>query len=170
MLFRSTQATAALQQQDLLLSASHCPQELTFPALTYDSRAVSPGALFICKGLGFKPEYLQKALEAGAACYVAEQPYDENTPALIVRDVRKALSVLAAEYYGHPAEQLTLIGLTGTKGKTTTTYFVKNILDTALGHRTAVLSTVEMYTGGESTEAHLTTPESLELQIGRAHV
>ena len=107
---------------------------------------------------------LQKALEAGAACYVAEQPYDNAAPALLVSDVRRALSVLAAEYYGHPAEQLTLIGLTGTKGKTTTTYFIKNILDTALGHRTAVLSTVEMYTGGESTEAHLTTPESLELQ------
>ena len=107
---------------------------------------------------------LQKALEAGAACYVAEQPYDNAAPALLVSNVRRALSVLAAEYYGHPAEQLTLIGLTGTKGKTTTTYFIKNILDTAFGHRTAVLSTVEMYTGGESTEAHLTTPESLELQ------
>lgn len=159
-----SRATAALRQHGLLLSAPHCPQELTFPALTYDSRAVAPGALFVCKGLNFKPEYLQKALEAGAACYVAEQPYDNAAPALLVSDVRRALSVLAAEYYGHPAEQLTLIGLTGTKGKTTTTYFIKNILDTALGHRTAVLSTVEMYTGGESTEAHLTTPESLELQ------
>lgn len=159
-----SRATAALRQHGLLLSAPHCPQELTFPALTYDSRAVAPGALFVCKGLNFKPEYLQKALEAGAACYVAEQTYDNAAPALLVSDVRRALSVLAAEYYGHPAEQLTLIGLTGTKGKTTTTYFIKNILDTALGHRTAVLSTVEMYTGGESTEAHLTTPESLELQ------
>ena len=113
-----SRATAALRQHGLLLSAPHCPQELTFPALTYDSRAVTPGALFVCKGLNFKPEYLQKALEAGAACYVAEQPYDNAAPALLVSDVRRALSVLAAEYYGHPAEQLTLIGLTGTKGNT----------------------------------------------------
>ena len=145
-----SRATAALRQHGLLLSAPHCPQERTFPALTYDSRAVAPGARVVCKGRHLKPEYLQKALEAGAACYVAEQPYDNAAPALLVSDVRRALSVLAAEYYGHPAEQLTLIGLTGTKGKTTTTYFIKNILDTALGHRTAVLSTVEMYTGGES--------------------
>ena len=159
-----SRAQAALRRHDLLIDALCCPEELTFPVLTYDSRAVCSGALFICKGLNFKPEYLQKALASGAACYVAEQPYADHVPALIVRDVRKALSVLAAEYYNHPAERLTLIGLTGTKGKTTTTYFIKSILDTALGHRTAVLSTVEMYTGGEAEEAHLTTPESLELQ------
>lgn len=89
-----SRATAALRQHGLLLSAPHCPQELTFPALTYDSRAVAPGALFVCKGLNFKPEYLQKALEAGAACYVAEQTYDNAAPALLVSDVRRALSVL----------------------------------------------------------------------------
>ena len=157
-------AKAVLRQHDLLLDTPRCPGELTFPAIAYDSRTVAPGGLFVCKGLNFKAEYLQKALAAGAVCYVAEQSYDDTAPALLVRDVRKALSVLAAEYYGHPADRLTLIGLTGTKGKTTTTYFIKNILDTALGHRTAVLSTVEMYTGGEAEEAHLTTPESLELQ------
>ncbi len=159
-----SRAKAVLRQHDLLLDTPRCPEELVFPAISYDSRTVAPGGLFVCKGLNFKAEYLQKALAAGAACYVAEQSYDDTAPALLVRDVRKALSVLAAEYYGHPADRLTLIGLTGTKGKTTTTYFIKNILDTALGHRTAVLSTVEMYTGGEAEEAHLTTPESLELQ------
>ena len=159
-----SRAKAVLRQHDLLLDTPRCPGELTFPPIAYDSRTVAPGGLFVCKGLNFKAEYLQKALAAGAACYVAEQSYDDTAPALLVRDVRKALSALAAEYYGHPADRLTLIGLTGTKGKTTTTYFIKNILDTALGHRTAVLSTVEMYTGGEAEEAHLTTPESLELQ------
>lgn len=159
-----SRAKAVLRQHDLLLDAPRCPGELTFPTIAYDSRTVAPGGLFVCKGLNFKAEYLQKALAAGASCYVAEQSYDDTAPTLLVRDVRKALSVLAAEYYGHPADRLTLIGLTGTKGKTTTTYFIKNILDTALGHRTAVLSTVEMYTGGEAEEAHLTTPESLELQ------
>ena len=76
-------------------------------------------------------------------------------PALLVSDVRRAPFRPGRRILRPPCrEQLTLIGLTGTKGKTTTTYFIKNILDTALGHRTAVLSTVEMYTGGESTEAH----------------
>ncbi len=73
-----SRATAALRQHGLLLSAPHCPQELTFPALTYDSRAVAPGALFVCKGLNFKPEYLQKALEAGAL-----HVFDTNTTATL---------------------------------------------------------------------------------------
>lgn len=159
-----SRARAALQAHGLLLDTPGCPQELIFPAITYDSRNVAPGSLFVCKGLNFRPEYLQSALEQGAACYLAQQRYAPSVPALLVSDARRALSVLAAEYYGRPAEQLTLIGLTGTKGKTTTTYFIKSILDVALGRRTAVLSTVEMYTGGQSAEAHLTTPESLELQ------
>ena len=106
-----SRAQAALRRHDLLIDTLCCPEELTFPVLTYDSRAVCSGALFICKGLNFKPEYLQKALASGAACYVAEQPYADHVPALIVRDARKALSILAAEYYNHPAERLTLIGL-----------------------------------------------------------
>ena len=159
-----SRARAALQAHGLLLDTPGCPQELIFPAITYDSRNVTPGSLFVCKGLNFRPEYLQSALQQGAACYLAQQRYALSAPALLVSDARRALSVLAAEYYGRPAEQLTLIGLTGTKGKTTTTYFIKSILDVALGRRTAVLSTVEMYTGGQSAEAHLTTPESLELQ------
>ena len=136
-----SRARAALQAHGLLLDTPGCPQELIFPAITYDSRNVTPGSLFVCKGLNFRPEYLQSALQQGAACYLAQQRYAPSAPALLVSDARRALSVLAAEYYGRPAEQLTLIGLTGTKGKTTTTYFIKSILDVALGRRTAVLST-----------------------------
>ena len=154
--------TAALRQHGLLLSAPHCPQELTFPALTYDSRAVAPGALFVCKGLNFKPEYLQKALEAGAACYVAEQPYDNAAPALLVSDVRRALSVLAAEYYGHPAEQLTLIGLTGTKGKTTTALLTAAIM-TEAGLPCAYIGSNGVDIAGVHEATANTTPESLEL-------
>lgn len=153
-----------LLQHRLLAGTPGCPDEMAFTALTYDSRTAAAGNLFVCKGLNFKEEYLEAALNAGVECYLAEQRYYWNVPAIIVTDVRRALSVLSAEFFGHPAEQLTLIGLTGTKGKTTTTYFTKSILDAWLPTRSAVLSTVEMYTGGESTEAHLTTPESLELQ------
>lgn len=153
-----------LLQHKLLAGTPGCPDEMTFTALTYDSRTAAAGALFVCKGLNFKEEYLEAALNAGVECYLAEQRYYWDVPAIIVIDVRRALAVLAAEFCGHPADRLTLVGLTGTKGKTTTTYFIKNILDAWLPYRSAVLSTVEMYTGGEATEAHLTTPESLELQ------
>lgn len=159
-----TRALQLLKEHDLLTEAVNCPEELTFTDLTYDSRTVKEGSLFLCKGLNFKPEYLTSALEKGAACYLAEQRILWDAPAILVTDARRALSVLAIEWYGRPADELTLIGLTGTKGKTTTTYFIKNILDAALPEPSAVLSTVEMYTGGVSTEAHLTTPESLELQ------
>lgn len=160
---RLSRLAAALKEHGLFKEAVNCPEELLFPSLSYDSRSVEEGSLFICKGLGFRAEYLENALRKGAACYLAEERFYWDAPALLVTDVRRALAVAAAEYYGLPAQKLHLVGLTGTKGKTTTTYFIKNILDAALPYRSAVLSTVEMYTGGESTEAHLTTPESLEL-------
>lgn len=157
-------ALEVLKEKNLLAGDMDCPQQLTFTDITYDSRAAGVGSLFICKGLGFRPEFLESALKRGAPCYLSEKLYPVDAPAILVTDARKALAVLAVEYYGHPAEELKVIGLTGTKGKTTTTYFIKNILDEWLPYRSAVLSTVEMFTGGESTEAHLTTPESLELQ------
>lgn len=159
-----TRITEVLREQGLLAGCVCCPEELTFGNLTYDSRTAREGSLFICKGMNFKPEYLDTALQQGAPCYLSEQRYYWDVPAIIVIDARRALAAVAAEFYGHPADKLKVVGLTGTKGKTTTTYFIKNILDAWLPYRSAVLSTVEMFTGGESTEAHLTTPESLELQ------
>lgn len=153
-----------LNEHELLSGSVGCCEELVFTNITYDSRTAGEGSLFICKGLGFKAEFLDAALKSGAGCYLAEQRFSFDAPAILVTDARKALAVVAAEYYHDPADRLKVIGLTGTKGKTTTTYFIKNILDAWLPYRSAVLSTVEMFTGGESTEAHLTTPESLELQ------
>lgn len=159
-----TRLTELLREQGLLREVVNCPAELTFTHITYDSRTATPGSLFICKGMNFKPEYLTSALQNGASCSLSEKRILWDAPALLVTDARKALAAVAIEFYGHPADKLKLIGLTGTKGKTTTTYYIKNILDAYLPYRSAVLSTVEMFTGGESTEAHLTTPESLELQ------
>ena len=78
-----SRARAALQAHGLLLEAPGCPQELIFPAITYDSRNVTPGSLFVCKGLNFRPEYLQGALQQGAACYLAQQRYALSAPALL---------------------------------------------------------------------------------------
>ena len=149
-----------LEKEGLLVRAEG---EAEIVRISYDSRTVTEGTLFVCKGLNFKEEYLAGAAEKGAAAYVAEKEYGADLPRLIVSDVRKALSILSIAYFGRPFEAFTLVGLTGTKGKTTTTYMLKGIFDAAAGRPTGILSTVETYTGGETKEAHLTTPESLEL-------
>ena len=153
---------AVLQKDGLLVSVSGSAR---FSEVCYDSRQVKPGALFVCKGLAFKPEFLDAALRQGAVCYMAETDFGvKGIPCLIVRNVRQALSLASIYRYGRPFEAFSLVGITGTKGKTTTAYFTRSILDQAAGRPTALLSTVEMFTGGQPQEAHLTTPESLELQ------
>ena len=125
----------------------------------------SPGDLFICKGYGFKPEYLLKAREAGAVCYMAEeQQADCPSSSLIVSDVRKAQSLAAQWFYDRPSDAFTLVGITGTKGKTTTTYMTHAVMDAVAGTKTGLLSGMEHDMGGQVTYTHLTTPESLEMQ------
>ncbi|MDR1088762.1 MAG: UDP-N-acetylmuramyl-tripeptide synthetase [Coriobacteriales bacterium] len=143
--------------------------------LSYDSRTVEPGALFFCKGAHFKPEYLAEAVKAGAQAYVSEHSYAEYLrslgarpiPVLLVRQIQPAIADLAALWYRGLLERLTLIGFTGTKGKTTTTYMLRAILDSWLGEQgrapSAWLSSIENYDGVARTRSLLTTPDVLEL-------
>ena len=86
-----------------------------------DSKQVIPGTLFICKGAKFKEAYLKSAMEQGAFAYVSETPYPEiPLPCLQVSDIRQAQGALADFAYGHPSGKLRITGVTGTKGKTTT--------------------------------------------------
>lgn len=136
-----------------------------FAAITYDTRAIAPGTLLFCKGR-FRPEYLDGADGKGLAAYVAETDLSERTgaPGLIVHDVRRAMALLAAEFHGRPQDQLTLVGITGTKGKTTTAYFTQAILSAHSGGRCALLSSVDNCVDGRTwVESELTTPESLDL-------
>ncbi len=150
-----------------LLSAigADCPQEAEITALACDSREVVPGALFAALE-GARTDgraHIPDALKRGAAAVVCSPPLPENVPGAAADDPRAALALLAAEFYGHPAKNLALIAVTGTKGKTTTAHMLRDIL-TAAGHKTGMTGTLGAYIGTEKlSDALNTTPESITL-------
>lgn len=158
-----------LKEHHLLKSSAvqdHLPTEVTHAA--YDSRKVKEKSLFFCKGDAFRPIYLQMAKDNGAIIYVSEQPYAEGNGlhALIVRNIRKAMAVLAAAFYNFPQDDLHVIAFTGTKGKTTSAYFTRGMLEQVHPQQTALFSTVDRIVGHQKNEtfkSDLTTPESLDL-------
>ena len=139
------------------------------PLVSYDSREVVPGTLFICKGAHFKEDFLISAKEKGAMAYVSLTPYPAiDLPCIQINDLRLAIAPLADLYYDHPSGKLNVIGITGTKGKSSTTYYLKYILDEYMENEkkplSGVVSSIDTYDGVESFESHLTTPEPLDLQ------
>lgn len=134
----------------------------SFSYVTYNSKDVIDNTLFICKGFNFKYDYLVNAKENGASIYVSEIKYDIDMDYIVVTNIRRAMSLIGQEFYklGNP---LTKIGITGTKGKTTTVYFIHNILNVFRNKKTAYLSTIDYYTGKETGTSVNTTPESLDL-------
>ena len=118
----------------------------------YDSRKIEEGCLFICiKGANFNGhDFAKEACEKKAACVVVceetEVPQDTDTTVIRVEDTRYAMAFISAAYFNHPAKELKVIGITGTKGKTTTTYLVKSILEQA-GHKVGLIGTIETIIG-----------------------
>ncbi len=162
----------ALLEREGLLAAPVPPEaKLDAPValVSYDSRQAVPGTLFLCKGAGFRPEFLQQARDRGAVAYVSQTPYPQVAlPCIQVTDMRLAIAPLADLFYGHPSGRLKVIGLTGTKGKSSTAYYLKYILDEYMAERhgpdSGIISSIDTYDGAERFESHLTTPEPLELQ------
>jgi len=138
-----------------------------FTHLAYNSNDVEPGTLLFIKG-NFKPEYLEDAIEKGVQGLVAPIGFvhDTTLPTWVVDEVMPAMSILSMAFYEYPQQKLSLIGITGTKGKTSTTYMAYEMLKQATGDRVALSSTLEVVTGNDAEHhyrAKLTTPESLDL-------
>ncbi len=131
--------------------------------LINDSRKVTEGSVFVCirGAVSDGHAFARDVAEKGAAALVVEKDVDvpQNVTVIRVEDTRYALALMSAAYFGYPAEKLKVIGITGTKGKTTTTYMVKSILE-GVGHKVGLIGTIEALIGGKSIPANNTTPES----------
>jgi UDP-N-acetylmuramoyl-L-alanyl-D-glutamate--2,6-diaminopimelate ligase len=155
------------------VTAALAPAQVVSPAsgpvdireLAYDSRAAAPGTLFFCvqgdrdDGHAFALE----AIERGAVALVVERPLVVDVPQLVVGDTRAAMAAAAVEFYEHPSRELTVAGVTGTNGKTTTCFLLFAIL-AAAGRRPGLLGTIESRVGGERRPALRTTPEAVDVQ------
>jgi UDP-N-acetylmuramoyl-L-alanyl-D-glutamate--2,6-diaminopimelate ligase len=133
--------------------------------LAYDNRAVEPGTLFFCVP-GFTRDghdFALDAIERGAAALVVARPLNLGIPEVQVEDVRAAMAVAAARFYGDPTGRLPVVGVTGTNGKTTTAFLIRALLE-ASGRQTGLLGTVTSVIAGRERPTVRTTPEAIDLQ------
>ncbi len=141
------------------------PADVRITGLAFDNRRVQPGDAFFCvpgftrDGHDFAPD----AVSRGAAALVVARPLGLGVPEILVEDVRSAMAVAAARFYGDPTARLPVVGITGTNGKTTTAFLVRSLLEAA-GRPCGLLGTVKSVIGGVEHEVERTTPEAIDLQ------
>ena len=147
------------------------PGDVEVTALAFDNRAVAPGTLFFCvpgftrDGHDFAPD----AVSRGAVALVVERPLASGVPEVVVDDVRAAMARAAARFHGDPTAHLRVVGITGTNGKTTTAFLVRDLLE-AGGLQSGLLGTIRSVVGGEVRTAVRTTPEAIDLQAAFAEM
>ena len=140
--------------------------ELEISAVHYDSRKVTEGSLFVAV-TGFASDgnrFIPMALGKGAVAVVTAKKPEEEIPYVLVESDRMALALLGCNFYGHPAKAMTMIGVTGTNGKTSTTLLLKQVLEQVLGARVGLIGTMANMVGEEVIPTERTTPESFDLQ------
>ena len=157
--------TKLLERLDYKVVAGSDNIEIT--ELVNDSRKVVPGSVFVCisGAVSDGHQYVKDVAEKGAAAVIVEKDVEvpEGLTVIKVEDTRYALALMSAAYFGYPAEKLKTIGITGTKGKTTTTYMVKAILE-EVGHKVGLIGTIEAIIGDKTIPSNNTTPESYTIQ------
>ncbi len=139
--------------------------ELEVTGICYDSRQVKPGDLFVAV-TGFAADghrFIPMAQEKGAAAVLCERVPEQGS-FIRLADTRLGLALASANWFGHPADRMTMIGVTGTNGKTTTTYLLKHVLEQCMNAKVGLVGTIQNMIGDEVLETERTTPESYELQ------
>ncbi|MBQ8238156.1 MAG: UDP-N-acetylmuramoyl-L-alanyl-D-glutamate--2,6-diaminopimelate ligase [Oscillospiraceae bacterium] len=145
---------------------SNVDMERGIENVAYDSRKVVPGSLFVAI-TGFASDgnrFIPMAMEKGAAVVVTAKKPAGDIPYVLVDNDRLALALIGTNFYGHPAESMTMIGVTGTNGKTSTTLLLKQVLEKTRGAKVGLIGTMENMVGDEIIPTERTTPESFELQ------
>ena len=140
--------------------------DMEIPSIYYDSRKVTPGSLFVAV-TGFAADgnrFIPMALEKGAVAVVTAKEPEDNVPYILVESDRLALALIGANYYHHPAADMTLIGVTGTNGKTSVTLLLKQLLEKVRGAKVGLIGTMSNLIGDLELPTDRTTPESFELQ------
>ena len=146
------------------LGIAFSEEDAEISSITYDSRKVESGSLFCCL-VGLVSDghtFAGQAVDKGAAALIVEHRLPYNIPQLVVEDGRKAMALAAACFYGHPEKEMLMLGVTGTNGKTSTTYMVKSIAEQA-GKKVGLIGTIQNMIGDEVIETGRTTPESADL-------
>lgn len=137
--------------------------EIEVSELTNDSRKICKDAVFVCISGAVVDghSFIETVVAAGATAIVVERQVEvpEHVTVIMVEDTRYALALMSAAYFGYPAEKMRVIGITGTKGKTTATYMIKSILE-SVGHKVGLIGTIEAIMGEKTIPANNTTPES----------
>jgi UDP-N-acetylmuramoyl-L-alanyl-D-glutamate--2,6-diaminopimelate ligase len=140
-------------------------RDVEIAGLAYDTRSVADGTLFFCVP-GFTRdghEFAGEAIERGAVALVVERPLETGVPEIWVQSVRAAMAPAASRFYGDPTATLRTVGVTGTNGKTTSTFLLRSVLE-AGGLQAGLLGTVKSVIGGAEHEVVRTTPEAIDLQ------
>ena len=153
-----------LKEINVLSAAASGDMEIT--GVCYDSRRVKSGDLFVAVR-GYESDghkYIPMAVEKGCAAVLCEEAPAGNVPYVQTDDSRLGLALAARNFYGDPSREMKVIGITGTNGKTTSTYLLKHVLEQTLGAKVGLIGTIQNMIGDEILHTERTTPESFELQ------
>ena len=140
--------------------------ETEIGGVSCDSRTVKPGDVYVAI-CGYETDghrYIGDAIRRGARVIVCQKEPEEEIPYVLTEDSRAALADLGAAWYGYPSREMTMIGVTGTNGKTTVTYLLKSVLEQTIGAKVGLIGTIQNMIGQEIVETERTTPESIEVQ------
>ncbi len=153
--------------KDVSVLETSVDMELEIHNVVYDTRKeITSGSLFVAiAGFSFDGNsYIKTALDKGAVAVVTQKKPEEDIPYILVNSDRLALAIIGRNYYGNPAESMTMIGITGTNGKTSSTLLLKHILETSIGAKVGLIGTMSNLIGDKEIPTERTTPESFELQ------